>query len=362
MSTGEPYEKGIPIRYPSTALLCVNSENSEKFNAQGFRVDGNTPADLYINKQQPLLFGYLTRIALTEMNVQWGFSNVYEDTSTSNNNTFTVRVYNSAGVAQGIVRLSVTPGFYTAPRLGAAMQAALNGSATLTAVLGANSFTVRVGGLPTVAGDASLAGRTVLADDSRFFIETSGTGFFELLPFSFLVPGSGRLTEDLTNMTGLTPTVLSGLPYYSQILGGYSSMLRTPFIDVVSKALTTNQKVRDNDTTQAGRDSLLARLYIANEDITPREITISYAASAPFAVTGTTDNALGTREFAFRREFKFPKQIQWTNTENVDFVDIRVLDYRGEPLRYNPSVVVDGILVVQSNTNDIQFTIQATEV
>jgi hypothetical protein len=363
MSTGEPIEKGQTIRYPPCSLLCVNSENSEQFDLSGFRVDGTTPGDLYINKQQPLLFGYLTRIALTEMNVQWGFPNVYDD-GISSNNTMTIRVFDISGVVQGTQRVFVGDGFWTAGQLGSLLQTKLNANTVLTAG-GTRTFTVGVGGLQTANGTASVAGLTKVASSSNFIIDLSGAGFFQIVPYSQRIVGLPTLTDDLTNMMGLTPGVLSGQQYYKTIVGGYASMMRTPFIDVVSNTLTVNQNVRDNDTTRAGRDSLLARLYLANEESVAREITITYASTAPYASVEFTDNAFGVKETSFRREFKFPKQIQWNNTENVDFIDLRVLDYRGNVLKYSPTLRYEDeafSIVEQSNTADIQFTLMATEV
>lgn len=362
MSTGEPVEKGQTIRYPGCALLCVNSENSEQFDTNGFRVDGSTPGDLRINKQQPLLFGYLTRIALTEMNIQWGFPNVYDDGSSSNN-TMTIRVFDASGSVQGTQRITIGDGFYSAGRLGSILQLKLNQNTVLTAG-GTRTFTVGVGGLETANGSAALAGQTKTAADSNFTIDLSGGGFFQIIPFSQRIVGLSSLTDDLTNMMGLTPGVLPGTQYYKTFTGGYASMMRTPYIDVVSNALTANQNVRDNDTTRAGRDSLLARLYLANEESVAREITITYDSSAPYASIGFTDNAFGVKETSFRREFKFPKQIQWNKTENVDFVDLRVLDYRGNIVRYSPTLRYEDEefnVVQQYNTADFQFTIMATE-
>ena len=365
MSSGEPIEKGQTIRYPSTALLCVNSENAEKFDANGFRIDATTPADIYINKQQPLLFGYLTRIALTEMNIQWAFPNVYNDApnGSGSNNTLTLGVYNASGVFQAYTRVSVAAGFYSAGLLGKVLQEALNANTTLTATLGANTFTVLSGGLGTLkATDPLFAGQTKVAPTTSFTINTSGTGFFQIMPYTFRVPGLSPLSDDLTNMMGLTPGRLQGLPYYTTFTGGYASMMRTPYIDVVSNTLTANQNVRDNDSTQRGQDSILARIYLANEDAVAREITITYSSDEPYEAVAWTDNAIGVKETAFRREFKFPKQIQWNTTENIDFIDLRVVDYRANVLLYQPTIVIAGNTVEQSNTSDLQFTLMATEV
>jgi hypothetical protein len=92
-------------------------------------------------------------------------------------------------------------------------------------------------------------------------------------------------------------------------------------------------------------------------------VTVTYDASGE--AINTTDNAIGTSAGTLRREFVYPKQIQWNNTENVDVIDIQVLDSRGRPLFYNPSAeseVLGGeVAALISNTADLFFTIQATE-
>lgn len=361
-------EIGTTIRYPSSALLLVNSEDSEQFDKQGFRIDGGTSADLYINKQNPLLYGFLTRIALTEMNVQWGFQNVYADSQNSNN-TLTIQLYNAAGVSQGITRVSVTPGFYAAGQLGKAVANALNANPLVISTFGPDAFVVLVGGLScTLPIDpANMAGSTEKASSGIFTIVSAAInpsnpqGFFQIMPFNTPVATLKSVNDDLTNMMGLTPSATPGLPYYKVFEGGYASCMRTPYIDIVSKSLTINQRVKDNDTSRRGQSSVLARVYLSNEEAVSREITITYGTVSPFGSIDFTDNAFGTKETVFRREFRFPKMLQWNNTENVDAIDLQVLDYRGNILQYKPTKFSSGFKVTQSNTNDFQFTLMGME-
>jgi hypothetical protein len=90
-------------------------------------------------------------------------------------------------------------------------------------------------------------------------------------------------------------------------------------------------------------------------------VTVTYDASGE--IIASTDNAIGTSAGTLRREFVYPKQIQWNNTENVDVIDIQVLDSKGRALFYNPSVVSSSAFSTSiiSNTADLFFTIQATE-
>jgi hypothetical protein len=151
-------------------------------------------------------------------------------------------------------------------------------------------------------------------------------------------------------------------------------MQYTPFIDIESNFLTKNQSVADNDSSRrGGGPGKLARIYLANEDCVPRLISASYNASN--VLVSSSDNAIGTRPFTFRREFRFPKQIQWNNTENIDVVDLRVLDHRGHILWTGDIRTAMGIITEEDgvpidptveafvgNNTTFQFTIQTTEV
>jgi hypothetical protein len=347
----------------------VNSENAEYYE-NGYRVDSTNPSRIYINKQRPLMFGYMTRVALTEMNIQWGTPNV-----NNYNNTLTIGYYNNLGQVQGYVRITIPVGFYTAPRLGRVLASALNANATLTGFFGDNTFSVSVGGL--VCGSNPLvAGQTKIATDSNFTIKTDTEEevYFSIIPYNrdrdpLVVPVPytlSKLQDDLTNMMGLTPARIFP-EYYSEITGGYASMLYTPYIDVVSNFLTKNQSVKDDDTSKRSTGSLLARVYLANEDFQKREISITYNATASGEFIASTDNSIGASEGCFRREFKYPKQVQWNSTENIDLIDIEVIDYKGNPLFYLPlansvGTVPQQIVSTQRNTADLQFTLQITEV
>jgi hypothetical protein len=367
MSTGAVKEETTTSRHPAVALLCVNSSDGELFNPQGFRIDDTTPGDIYINQQTPMMVGYMSRVALTEMNIEWSFPNVYE-----NNNTLTMELYDISGVLANTVRVSVPVDFYSAPKLGRALTTSLNTNANVIALFGANAFKILVGGLPTgQTTDALQAGDTFIATSSNFTIllntAAAALGYFRIMPYNAVIPGLRRLTDDLTNMMGLTPSINAGLNYYLSYTGGFASMMRTPYIDVVSKFLTKNQNVRDNDSTKQGSKSLLARVYLSNEEAIPREITLTYsstespAGSGIYPVVASSDNAFGVKETTFRREFSFPKQILWNRTENIDIVDLQVVDSKGNILRYEPTTVVNNFTLNQNNTSDIQFTLQVSE-
>ena len=349
-------DKGITTRAPAVALLCVNSADQDQFSkTSGLLVSTQFPSQIFINNQQPFLFGYMTRLALTEVAIEYDTPNV-----NPYNNKLTVGVYNNASVLQAVVRITIDEGFYTAPLLGVAVRTALNANATLTAQLGANTFEITYGG--NLCGtNPAVANQTRAGNGTNYVINTtSTTGRFAILPSTVPYPGLPAIQDDLTNMMGITPT-LGSLASYKSLQGGYASLQYTQVIDIVSNLLTKNQNIRDSTTQKKNiNSSILARIYLANEQFTKREVTITYDASGAFI--GSTDNAIGTAPGTLRREFYVPKQIQWNNTENVDIIDIQVLDSQGRQLFYKPYVTNIGADTIEINsTADVFLTIQATE-
>jgi hypothetical protein len=351
---------GVTTRAPAVALLCVNSDDQEQYNrVNGLRFSTSNPSRIFINNQQPFLVGYMTRLALTEVSMEYDTPNVNDY-----NNTLTVGYYDISGVLQGVVRLTVPVGFYDAIELGRAVSNELNANATLDTFFGVDAFNVEFGDIDCTNPDPAQAGLTVFASKPAYSIDclsaTTVGARFAILPCTVGYPGLSPLQEDLTTMMGIVPT--AGTPAsYRTLLGGYASLQYTPFIDIISNLLTKNQDIRDSTTQKANiNSSILARIYLANEDFKPRIVSVTYDASGEILLSD--DNAIGITAGTLRREFVYPKQIQWNNTENVDVIDIQVLDSKGRPLFYNPSgTSVGGNTAVISNTADLFFTIQATE-
>ena len=347
MSTGAPNENGTPIRMPSVALLCVDSNDATKYNSQGYATTIGTPSQIQINKQAPLMFGYMTRISLTEINLAWATPNVNE-----RNNTLSIFVQGEDMC--GNYRIAVTQSFYTPSELAAAVKSALDN-------LDINS--------DNVVWDVTHTPR-----EAYFTISISGSTSGDPYVFNILPPnqsytftdtatssGTGNVTpyaveDDLTYMMGLTPATTTEAAAYTTIKSGYASCQYTPYVDIVSTILTKNQNVRDNDSSLRNGASKLARVYLS-EPGAKNQFTID--------ATGTAVdcNIVGCRPFVIHREFQSPKVISWNTTENVDIVDLQVLDRLGYPIYIENRVVDSDVFdtLIEGNTATFQFTIQVTE-
>jgi hypothetical protein len=318
----------------------------------------------------------MTGITLTEANFQWDIQNVNRI-----NGTLTIEEFNNAGASVGFRRIIFGSNFYTMPELAVLIQNAMNNVVALAGeyvVSGGpfvGTYTLLVGG-QAVSNNVTFAGSSVTVNNPRLTINRlDGGGFFKFVPFNAPsnITGFPTLSDDLTKMLGIVPTAeVSGSDTpVTLLLGSYASMQYTPYIDIVSALLTKNQNVSDNSSAKRSTGSKLARVYLANEQIVPREIVMNFDMSGD--LVSSSDNAIGVSPFTFSKEFQHPKQIQWNFTENIDVVDLQVLDARGNLLPIDPQAFVivqipgPGIIpearskTIQNNA-DFQFTIQVTEV
>jgi hypothetical protein len=352
MSSGAPVETGTPIRYPAVALMCVDSEDGKIFDTDKYRIDSNRPSQIYINKQRPIMFGYMTRLALTEMNIQWDTYNV-----NSKNNTITLKLYGAtydpsgnliATPVLGYERYTLQPGFYDQDYLATSLQTEINSGPLVIA----NSLSFSV-----VYGNTSKA--FLISQDANV-APGQPRGFFTIVPGDAPSSLTGLPSKeyDLLYMMGYEAIATLKTGYFTEIFGSYAPMIYTPYIDVVSNLLTKNQNVADGSTSKIYTGSKLARIYFSNETITNTD-NIYKDASGNLKFV---NNTIGIQPFKFRREFITPKQIQWNSTENVDIVDIQVLDYKGNPVTIEESwqgTIGDNIEL--ANNTAFQFTLQITE-
>jgi hypothetical protein len=383
MSSGAPSETGVSIRYPSVALLCVDSADGEQYvsanaplSIAGFRTDTNSPALIQVNKQTPLLFGYMTRVSLTEVNLNWNVPNLNKI-----NNTLTLALYGTFTTPQAYVRIEIPTGeaggiWYTLPDMAYALQLALNNTSTGATLGGTISYKVMVQGL---ISDGSVTTEQ-FSSRPQLIIRSTG-GSFAIVPctvarWTGVTVGTGTylpaIDDDLTNMLGLTPTIitratngLSPYPYYNTLFGGYASCQYTPYIDIISNLLTKNQNVADNSTAKNNTGSKLARIYLNEDGITPRYMSATYNSLG--SLVQSSDNAVGVCPFTLHKEFTTPKVISWNTTENVDIIDIQALDYKGRQIFYEASPyqaqnTPDVTVFLANNSADFQYTLQASEI
>jgi len=202
-----PNEKGMPIRFPSTANLYIDSLDRSS----------GTASDFLINKPANILTGFFTRLAVNEVVLDWCIPNVR---AVDGNNTLTV----DFGV--GNVIITLPDDFYTVKSLLDLFVSELNtqiGAGTHFSIVAATSGD----GVFIQYGNGSQGNYTFVA--------------------------SPLLTQlNIANPFTGTPAKLVECP----------AILNTKYIDIVSQNLTYCQDLKDASTSQNVRD-VLYRWYLA---------------------------------------------------------------------------------------------------
>lgn len=324
---------GQAIRMPATALLTVDTADQRQTDADNYIVQPYNPNVVYINKQKNLIEGYFTRIALTEINLNWNTPNVIAAQPWANN-TLTLQL--GANIGPGVPTdsktISISENFYSPKLLADAVQTALNA--------GSGTF-------------GSTTWRVLYSDRFNSFQiqNVSGT-----IPFRVFVNNRGA-KDDLCNLMGL-----SGAPSSFNLVlnGGFAPMCYTPYIDIISNQLTKKQNIRDAGTSAVTGNALLNRVYLNQDGF---NIRYDNSTVAPPQVVDT--NILGCQPFTYHQEFRSPKQIYWDTKEFINVIDIELRDYKGRVLYSSLEGIPSGVaplgLGYCYNTTDYQLTFQITE-
>jgi len=189
-----PSERASTFRYPSTANLYIDSLD---------RVDGTSSTNFLINKNQNIMTGFFTRLAVSEIVLDWSVPNIRSGI----NNEFSISI---AGTQTDV---TLDTGFYTVEKCIEAIRDALNTD------LGAGTFSIVAN-----ARGASL---------------TKATTNFEILE----TPLSVQLNCQI-NIVG------TSFAFFSPFL------LNDKYIDFVSNTLTYCQDLKDSSTSSTNTDVL----------------------------------------------------------------------------------------------------------
>ena len=118
-----PSEKGVPIRFPSTAYLNIDS--TDRFSVTG-AIEGERASNFQINRRLNVLNGYFTRLAVQEVVCDWCIDNI---SSTWGNSVFQVAVPDLSGT---LVSIQLEGGNYTIEEALDAIVAELNSATAST--------------------------------------------------------------------------------------------------------------------------------------------------------------------------------------------------------------------------------------
>lgn len=314
-------EKGTTVRPSSTSLFGIDSADRYK-DLVSAGTNPTSPYQFTISKNESLLNGFFSRIALTEIIFPYYIPNI-------NNITYQLAAVIDAGapVVLDLARVGGF-GFYTPDALAAAIDAelALNG----------------------------LAGATVGYREGRFFIDAGAGHTIRFVRASYV--GGPRITEfqaidllGLNNPQNLTADV-------RQQTSSVTRCRFTEYIDIVSSQLTYNQDLKDSSSAPVVRD-VLARVYIETENDQP----IPVIPTGTAAGTNVDNTIPGTYPFTIYRQFKTPKMIKWNKNQPLGNLQFEVYDDRGVLL--SPNLLPGAGLGTGSDYNmpDWRFTLLCSE-
>jgi len=256
---------GTPIRFPSTANLAIDS-----FDRGGnSKVDtpGSSAANFTITKAGNIMSGFFTRVAVTEVVLDWAIPNV---SALKGNEIFTILTGTT------ISQIVIPDGNYTVASLMNYIVVALNALAL--------GITFSLTGPD---GQKSL----------------SATGAFTVEPTTL----SGFLS--MTDRVAV-PSVNNAVAF------PYPEILPIAYVDITCGSLTYQQGLKDADTSATSRD-VLYRWVFAWDDYNPLD-SLGYPIYQ------------GYMPFKSRRALNFPKQIKWDGQQPLGQLVFQVYGSDGE--------------------------------
>ena len=266
--------------------------------------------DFVIQKRQPFLTGYFTRIAVTEVRFEYNSPNV-----NVRNNAI---IFTGEGPVTKVIE--VPEYFYTPVELASQLDS------ILTTEFPAQTWAVTY-------------------TDNMFKI-VSNKDFF-IQPYDY--PTIEQTLSGLFYMMGFSYEV-NGNPDTEQEGAFFPNMTYTRYIDICSRQLTQYQKVKDNSTRENQTPAVLCRIYLGNyttEGVGPGDTTARtiWPGCAPAII---------------QRIYNVPKYSSWSPGQYIDQIDIQLRDDTGA-LLYIPGNSADEALNAKTCTNSFQLTLHASE-
>jgi hypothetical protein len=284
---------GQTTRPPAYAELLIDSLDRFASGAPPGVNAVTTSSDWRTNLEQYVLYGYFTRLAVTQIQFFWNLPTIitgYNDSARF--------IYQNAPNPPVAAQLTIPQGYYTPTTLAAAIQAAL------IAVNPAPGFTC-----------------TYEADLGAFVIDC-GAGW----TFGWAVGNAGiaQLPEvRLLNTIGMQ--YFRGQGGVNTLAGSPPLMLATRYIDICSATLTKFQRVKDSTTLQNPTISnIIARVYPTAPNTRATVSDMVPTGSAPFVIC---------------IDYNTPKQIKWSPEEALANFDLQLRDEYGALIPFNPGGV-----------------------
>lgn len=262
-----PKDRGVPIREPSTANLLIDSID-RTFNTNP---PTSSSANFNISKKQNILNGFFTRLAVTEVVLDWCVPNI---SPIFDNNTLTYEFNGNEYTVE------LPQGHYIVSTLLSNLVTLLNQQATSEGL----ALDWRLVGTVPLNGFSTIA--LALGNDVS------------------ILPGN------LQTQLNLPPGPTTEWPVECPLI------LPITYIDFVCDQLTYNQDLKDETTNLVARNTLY-RWVFAWDGPSPTD-TLGYPIYQ------------GYQSFRTRRYLAFPKQIRWETNQPIGQLSFQVVASTGE--------------------------------
>jgi hypothetical protein len=299
----EDKDKAITVRPSSMAVFGMDSDDRyADYNQR--RTDPSYPFSINISKNEALLNGFFTRLAVTEFRLNWTLPNI---SSAWGNNQIQI-AWLVGGVPPPAGAVIVLPtAFYTVQDFCTVFQALVR----------------------AIPGNPLPNFTATRAEDGSMVFQSNTATTIQFGPLVNTVQQAK--TRQLFDMLSLPPPTT----YSAIVLSGIPNMRATDFIDVVSPQLTYNQDLKDGTSAPIARD-MLVRIYLDEscKPIAPPTLTSTTAPPYDLVPSFTNGNDInGVLPFVIYRAFPYPKQVNWNNTQPLGNITFELYDDQGRSIQ-----------------------------
>ena len=333
----DPEKSALTYRYPKTAELHLDSldryvaadlpgivgttvttdQNFLKlFGPIIAAPTDNATNNCLIQTKRNLIYGYMSRVALTQFNLNYRVPTVVAGV----NDLVAITIGGANPVAGQIPQ-----GYYNLTTLAAALQTLLrtstgNGALTVTAPTSQVStspltaittgFTIASPGVPMAfvygVTNATNTTQVRIAKANRLIgVNRPGAGYSDSTAGAIPAPFNSSIT--------LWTTATLGVPNF----------LQTDYVDIVSQALTNYKDTKDANSSIGSPGSVIGRVWLTEYPLSGQATTN----------IGWPQNGMwGMSPMSFTKTWANPNWSQWSPNQAINSVDVTLLDMWGVPL------------------------------
>jgi hypothetical protein len=332
---------GTTIRPPTTALLTIDSEDRftslTNKRASTIASRNSSAYNFTITKNESLMNGFFTRLAVSEIVFPWTIPNINGKT-----NTMIIDFKIDADPIETTFCSFIT-GFYTPIQLAQKLVTFVRGLDPAF-----SGFTMSYGdfGLPrfnynTGSATIGIAFRPLLANNLPNPITYPADSIL-LFPYS----DNTKQLFDVLGFSNLNSVLAyGGATFASDTYGNATLCQPIRYVDIVCTQLTYNQALKDTSSQVVSRDAL-CRLYLGNGSGSPLANTALYSLGSTLEppVFNQFYCPVGCAPFVIYQQYNNPKQIQWQPNQPVPgYLVFQVYDDVGD--------LLDSSAVYSANTS-----------